>query len=332
MEDPRTLLEERSLGRVRESEIADVQHARPVPLTRKTTVEEAFRVTVLECLEQVSANAAAVLQREDAEGLHQMRVGMRRLHVALSGFGARSGMQSLKQLAKRSKAFTDIVAPARDLDVFLGEFIEVPASSGGQSEGFVRLRERAEQARRLAWERASSSVASVEFSVFLNDVARAAKMRLANRKSGRKTFRNAYVEPIPPLAKKFLDKSLSQVRKRGRHMRSLDERERHKLRIALKKLRYASEFFAPLYKKQQVKRYLRRIKSLLDDLGALNDVVSVRSTLSRLTNEESGKGLSPELCYAAGVLNGWHGARVDKLGRSAVRNWKKFGELDLFWR
>src|ERR1700722_8791733 len=94
---------------------ARIVKARPVRLTRKMTVEEAFRVTVLECLAQVAANTPAIVQARDVEGLHQMRVGLRRLHVALYAFGDEFRTPTLKELRKRTKAFTDAIAPARDL-------------------------------------------------------------------------------------------------------------------------------------------------------------------------------------------------------------------------
>src|SRR5262249_16878599 len=147
----------------------------PVRLTRKMTVEEAFRVTVLECLAQVAANVPAILQSREVEGLHQMRVGLRRLHVALNAFGEEFRTPAVKELRKRTKAFTDTIAPARDLDVFLGELLEEPASAGGRSDSFTLLRARAEDERKLAWSQAVESISSVEFTVFLDDVAVAAE-------------------------------------------------------------------------------------------------------------------------------------------------------------
>jgi CHAD domain-containing protein len=115
-------------------------------------------------------------------------------------------------------------------------------------------------------------------------------------------------------------------------MKSLDEHDRHRLRIALKKLRYAAEFFEPLYKKKRVKRYLRQLKGLLEDLGALNDVVVVRGTLTRLLQEDGARKPNADLYFAAGLVNGWHNMRAARLGKKAVKRWDKFKRLDPFWR
>jgi CHAD domain-containing protein len=55
--------------------------------------------------------------------------------------------------------------------------------------------------------------------------------------------------------------------------------ERHKLRIKVKKLRYATEFFESLYQdadRSELARFSRRLKKLQDALGALNDFIAHR--------------------------------------------------------
>jgi len=56
--------------------------------------------------------------------------------------------------------------------------------------------------------------------------------------------------------------------KRGAHFRKLNIAAQHHLRIDLKRLRYTTEFFLPLYAAHApAKRYLRRIIRLQASLG-----------------------------------------------------------------
>src|SRR5581483_3074399 len=137
------------------------------------------------------------------------------------------------------------------------------------SEAFALLRERAETVRRQAWDKAIEHVSSPEFSSFLDDVAAAAETHSwFTHAVTPSPYGNHFVAsaPIRPTATRILDEHFMRVAKRGRRMKALDEHDRHRLRIALKKLRYAAEFFGPLYKEKRVKKYLRRAKALLDDL------------------------------------------------------------------
>jgi len=335
IDEPRAAVVRSTARSLAGDEVTRIVRARPVRLTRKMTVEEAFRVTVLECLAQVAANTPAIVQARDVEGLHQMRVGLRRLHVALYAFGDEFRTPALKELRKRSKAFTDAIAPARDLDVFLEELLPEPEAGGGSAEAFTLLRERAEKSRATAWDQAVDHVSSAQFSAFLDDVAAAAETHSWFAHAVGPTAYKAHFTadaPVKPTASRMLDGHLLRVSKRGRHMKSLDEHDRHRLRIALKKLRYAAEFFEPLYKKKKVKRYLRQLKGLLEDLGALNDVVVVHGTLTRLLQEDGARKPNADLYFAAGLVNGWHNMRAARLGKKAVKRWDKFKRLDPFWR
>jgi CHAD domain-containing protein len=300
------------------------------------SVEDAFRVTVLECLAHVAANVAAVTRSREVEGLHQLRVGLRRLNVAFSAFGDEFRNPVLRELGKRTKAFTDAIAPARDLDVFAGELFLPPAEAAGYDEPFRTLSERTERARADAWDQAVEHVSSVDFAVFLDDVAAAAEGRSwMSRTLSEEDFRTrlAIRAPVMSVAARLLDEHLVRTRKRGRHLKTLAQRDCHRLRIALKKLRYAAEFYGPLYKKKKVRRYVMRIKKLQDLLGALNDVAQVRATLSRLTADETtAPRAQADLYFAAGLINGWHRARAARMSRRALKRWDRFKHLTPFWR
>jgi inorganic triphosphatase YgiF len=57
--------------------------AQPLVLRKKDTVEAAFECIVQNCLAQIQGNELGVVKSDDAEPVHQMRVGIRRLRSAL---------------------------------------------------------------------------------------------------------------------------------------------------------------------------------------------------------------------------------------------------------
>jgi triphosphatase len=295
--------------------------ARPLKIRKGMSVEDAFRVTLLECLAHVAGNVTAVTRSREVEGLHQLRVGLRRLSVAFSAFGEEFHTPAMTALQERTKAFASSIAPARDLDVFADELFEEPVKACGNEGPFALLRERLDRARREAWDEAAERVSGVEFAILLDDIAAAAQSRSWTSQASIKT-----------VAPRRLDEYLIKARKRGRHVKSLDQGDCHRLRIALKKLRYASEFYAPLYRTTKVKRYIKAIKELQDLLGAFNDAGQVRATLSRLTNDDDiAPRAQADLCFASGVINGWHCARAAQLGKSVMTRWDNFKHAEPFW-
>ena len=306
-------------------------NARPLRISKGMSVEDAFRVTMLECLAHVAANVASVTRAREVEGLHQLRVGLRRLAVAFSAFGEEFRTPAQRELQIRTKAFSDAIAPARDLDVFADELLPPVVKGMGDDGTFTLLRERLEHARADAWDRAVESVSSVEFAVLLDDVAVAAQSRAWTSGDDLKN-RLAVRAPVKTVAARLLDEYLIKARKRGRKIKDLEQRDCHRLRISLKKLRYAMEFYGPLFKKKKVRRYIKSIKELQDLLGALNDAGQVRTTLSQLTGGDMpGTHAQADLFFASGLVNGWHCARAMRLGKSALKDWDKFRRAEPFW-
>ncbi len=283
--------------------------ARRVHLSRRMSAEEAFRATILECLAQVGGNAPAIRAR-DPKGAHQIRVGLRRLQMALTSFGGET--PELKALGKRGRAIADAFGPARDLDVFAQELFEPVSRKFADNDSFVALGLALRHARGEAWDDAVSETLNPDFAAFLNDIAAAAETAPMDSRR------------IAKVARRALDENFRRVKKRGRKVGKRFSERTHSLRIALKKLRYAAEFFAPLYPRKKTGRYIKQLRLLLDRFGEANDVHGIGGMLARL-------GEGPELRFAAGVVAGWHGARETRLTMRAMQDWRAFKKVKPFW-
>jgi triphosphatase len=305
--------------------IAQTLPVKSVPghMTGAMTPEEAFRAALSGCLAQLTANAGTLRNGRSVEGLHQLRVSLRRLEVTLGAFGQEFGLEWLEELRGRTKVLSSRLAPARDLDVLVCDLLDAPAMAIADQDGFAKLRARAESARDKAWEEAAECVAGADFAMFLDDVAGLAQTRLP---LGRQ-------KTLPKLARRMLRRGARRVKKRGRTAQSRKERDLHHLRIALKKLRYTAEFFAALYSRKKSARYLKKVRRLQDHLGALNDIAHVRGTVARLVRGENGKPRSQaDLRFAAGAVTGWYAARGVRIAKRALRDYRKFRKLKPFWR
>jgi triphosphatase len=298
----------------------------PTPISKTMRPEEAFRATLLDCLAQITANAATLRPLESGvgrsvEGLHQLRVAFRRLEVALGAFGREFRQDWLEELRGRAKVLLGRLSPARDLDVFVSKLLADPPKSGVR-DGLPQLRTRAESARDKAWAMVVACITSADFDLFADDVAALASSQLPLTRNRR----------LPRTARRILDRQVKRVKKRGRVAKSEEEGDLHRLRIALKKLRYTAEFFAPLYPKKDVNRYLQKLRGLQNHLGDLNDVANVRSVVGDLVREKGKKEDDSPMRYAAGAMVGWYGAQVPGAVSHALTRYKKFKRVKPFWR
>jgi CHAD domain-containing protein len=298
--------------------------ARVARIHKKMSPDDAFRTTLADCLAQMTANAATLRNGRSVEGLHQLRVSFRRLDATLDAFGTEFGLEWLEELRGRAKVLSSRIALARDLDVFTCDLLDGPAAAaqGMERDSFNRLRTRAGSARDAAWTDAAECVAGADFAMFLDDVAGLAQSRLP---VGRQ-------QSLPKLARRLLRRQARRVTKRGRKAQSREEGDMHQLRIALKKLRYTAEFFASLYPKKKVGRYLKKVRQLQERLGELNDIVHVRSTVTKLLRGDEGKTRSQaDLRFAAGAVSGWYSARSGRVAKRTLKRYRKFRGLKPFW-
>ena len=77
--------------------------------------------------------------------------------------------------------------------------------------------------------------------------------------------------PITAFAPRSLNKRAKRVAALATETRDANPEARHALRVALKRLRYALEFFAPLFPARRMQRYQQSAAGLLDLLGRMND-------------------------------------------------------------
>ena len=311
MDDPRVSvhsLTRRSLGPAKP---ARAQGPYIAPAMRP---EQAFRAILSDCVAQISANAALLKVGRSVEGLHQLRVAFRRLDVALGAFAREFKQGWLEELRGRGKILSGRLAPARDLDVFVETLLDQPPVEKGMDQ----LRHLAQDARDTAWHGVQVCVTGADFDAFIDDMAALASSQLPLTRQRR----------LPRTAARMLDRQMRQVQKRSKAARSREEAQMHRLRIALKKLRYTAEFFAPLYAKKDVRHYLKKLRGLQNLLGDLNDAANVRAVVAQVM--QSGETPAPA-SFAAGQVVGHYRALTPHAIQQALKRYRRFRKVEPFW-
>jgi CHAD domain-containing protein len=235
------------------------------------TTREAFDVVAYSTLQHFSANADGV-RSLDSEAVHQMRVGLRRLRAAISLFKSFLPGPSMGKIKTELKCLTDELAPAREIDVLVEERIRPLRHVAEQQRGARAVEKQFAARREQAFRRARKAIQTKRYRDLPLDVLE----WLETRRIGGKD--EAQVS-IADFAGELFRRRLRKVRKEGRHLEKLSAPERHKLRIKIKKLRYAAEFFESLYpdaNRRELARFSARLKKLQDALGALNDFIAHR--------------------------------------------------------
>ena len=253
-----------------DSKAAQAVRAEKIGLSKGMSAAEAFRTIGRSTLRHISANEDAV-RRSDSEGVHQMRVGLRRLRAAISLFSKLLGDKQTEMIKSELKWLTGELAAARDLDVYVRSKIEPIRGTALAKRGMKELTSALASRRRAAFGRAKAAVASSRYRFLLLDTL----CWLEDGDWTKRSRRNGQ-RSIERFAARTLTRRTKKATKKAKKLRELDARQRHKLRIAIKKLRYAGDFFGSLLQNPETTKHLStfqgRLKDLQEHLGALNDI------------------------------------------------------------
>jgi CHAD domain-containing protein len=134
-------------------------------------------------------------------------------------------------------------------------------------------------------------------------------------------------QSVAAFAEAALSERHKRVRKRGKHLIRLSPEERHAVRIAAKKLRYAAEFFASLFGRREAQPYLAALSKLQDLLGQLNDAATTAALLAVLGHKASNN----DEHHALGVVRGWTAGHALRNIDEIELVWQEFKQARRFW-
>jgi inorganic triphosphatase YgiF len=294
--------------------------------------EDALSKVLRHCLAHALENETAAVQGRDPEGVHQLRVALRRLRSALSLFRDLLPAEGRNRWSGEARWLLSGLGPCRDLDVLLTESLAPVLAAMPGDSSLAAFTGFAQEARARAQESVSRTILSRRAGDFLLGLACWTECA-GWRRGATAELRAMQQIPAHDLAHLVLDKGLKRVRKRGRRFAELDPAARHALRIACKKLRYAAEFLGSLYGSRRPREYSRAVAKLQDCLGHMNDLSVGRMQVDRLL-----AGLARTdprrvpAALGAGIMLGWQAHITSELEPRALRLWEEFGELDPFWR
>ena len=285
----------------------------PVKIGAGILPAEALRLIVLNCAAHFAANAGGVHGRDPLEFVHQARIGLRRLRSALRL--ARPKDPTVRRLRREIRWVARNLGAARDWDISIALFESVAASGHGRGNKACldRLVADARRQRSLALKVARASLRSARHAATFDGLQRwlagSPGMSLQGLTLGQ-------------IAAGELRKRHKQLFRLAGPLAERTESERHRVRIAAKRLRYVTEFFAPLFAAKRAASYLRELYALQDALGALNDLVTARRLLARL----------PQARAAAPAVRRWMAEQRSAELANAQAALDRLRECRHFWK
>jgi CHAD domain-containing protein len=224
---------------------------------------------ILSRIDAMAREVPGVISSSDLECLHRMRVASRRLRAALGLLAGASGLDDARALFKLVRSVTRRLGEARDLDVqilWLKEFINSCAKN--ERPGIERLTLRLVQSRAKKQPAITRLLTSLPGSVLFDTRAKLESSRL-------EMDMNGLPDGIGDMerATKAIGLQIESVMRHAVALPSPDASDaHHRLRIEIKRLRYAMEIYRGIYADTEgLDECIGTAKGLQGALGDLHD-------------------------------------------------------------
>ena len=293
--------------------------AKQADVKRGQSCGAAFAQIFRSAAAQIVNNRTVVLETDQAEGAHQLRVGLTRLRAAHRALKPLLDTPAFHQLEDDARAIARAVGELRDADVLIEDIYAPVAGAVPDQQGFEALYRALQSHRAPKQESARQCLQGEQWSRLLLSLVLWPAMLETNL--------SLQHQSIEDYAKQALKRGWKKVSKSGRAIERLGPEEKHAMRRSLKKLRYMIEFFAPIFRSKDVKPFVRQLKALQDIFGYVNDVRMAEKL--RTIAAEHGKG--PDCAVAAGIVLGTHEERAAEAWTHAQEEWRRLKSRGPFW-
>jgi CHAD domain-containing protein len=275
--------------------------------------EDALQAIAANCIAQIQGNEAGVLQGGDPEHVHQMRVGLRRLRSLLKLFEDAAPLPA--GLDQELRWLGEELGAARDWEVLAEDTLSQLMHAHSGEPALLQLQQAALTEARARRAKAGQALGSVRYArLMLRLIAWLHGTRW--RQDAAPEQQKALAAPVKDFAQRVLKEGKRRMARRARKLAAADAPARHRLRIAAKRMRYATEFFASLYPPRHVRPFVRALSSLQDTLGHLNDAAVTRKALRELATQQPAQALGAG--FVIGLLTEREPAALEKM----CKRWK----------
>ncbi|MBM3587404.1 MAG: CHAD domain-containing protein [Alphaproteobacteria bacterium] len=289
------------------------------------SAEACFTMAIGHLLEVALQEAPIARAGIEIEGVHQLRVALRRLRSVLKVFRPITGCKQGGALDGVLREMLRLLGPARDSDVFL-------AGIGGDLAALLPEDERLQSLLRAAEAKRQAAYATLAEALDGPGWRAAVTSGLAFMlerpwRAGAGVERLGLLDSPPQkFAALILDKRWGSLLEAGAEIETLPAEALHELRLDAKRMRYAAEVFAPVFPKKAARRFQRSLAALQEELGRSNDAAVARSLVQSLAREND-----EARAWAIGVAEGWCLARSMADRDGVLKAWKKLLAKESFW-
>ncbi|WP_353571582.1 CHAD domain-containing protein [Candidatus Albibeggiatoa sp. nov. BB20] len=286
------------------------------------TAEQSFEQICWHCTAHLQANEDMVLYGRDVEGVHQMRIALRRLRSAFSLYKTLLPANTNKWLRDEIKWISNVLGVARDWDVFALTLQTAQKVNSHQPEQLNPILKKVRALQKHAYINVREAMRSPRYTCLLLTLGQWLTAQTW-RENANKKICSKLEQPIQAFTSKTLQKQYERICKKGKNLEKLEPEAQHKMRIMVKKLSCGLRFFAELYPNRTTKPFMKALSSLQNSLGILNDISASGLLIAQLELADN----EPTRHFLAG----WYAHLYQTHLTNIANEWDNFTKQETFW-
>lgn len=281
------------------------------------SIESAFKNFLEIDFKKIQKYKKAVLVKKETEPLHQMRVSLRRMRSVLFTFQSVIPKKITKKIDIKIATVASYCNRARDIDVYIETYLKKETLSSTE----LLLYKIVVHYREKEYKKIQKYLKSHKYKKLIRKLRRWIETKKW-RKKLKKNELSALKENIIPFAENFLKSYTNEIILYGSTIGTvLEDEQAHKLRIKLKKLRYATDLFSSYLQKKDTLR--NTLKELQDILGKLHDIYVTKELHKVFLQSQKDK----KLFTCIKQLEAENMKRKKKLKEAFFLKWQEFREI-----
>jgi CHAD domain-containing protein len=274
--------------------------SRKATLSKDVTGQKALRLIIMTTADDFEEHFNQLMTSDDPEGPHGARIALRRIRSVLSGFSPLIDRGVLSEQKDEARFLFRLIGTLRDADVRAEGLASVQAQNAPQ-----------DQLRRIRAD-LRTAMTTHQAQTYAKRLRTLFQGRSWKHKGSK--AKHWLKAPVRKIAVRALTRAWSGCSAYGPSIADLSLSKRHALRKDLKALRYLSEYFVDLWSGKTKEKFSKRLRSLQDQLGTLNDI-----NMIQYTSEPDQTAQERLDARAAEAL-----AKSDK-------DWRKLHKIPVFW-
>ncbi len=238
-----------------------------ISIDKTTALDDLIENVFFNCFKQCIDNYFSLLQHYDAENLHLMRIGLRRLKSFIWFFKKELSTNERIKINKIIKQLIKPTSKVRDYDVVYSEYILPAFHKNENLEEFKSLLEHSDEERISLHKSALNDLSSMHYQNLVQQL----RNWIGNKqwKIDSYAYKNIKGKALKKIIGKKIQRRRKKIMRSKKHVSVYTQNELHKLRINIKELRYVIDILGFCVKRK--KQELKLLKKLQDILGKIND-------------------------------------------------------------